>query len=88
MCYLVAARLQERNGILKMVATTDPNNATVLMASHLSEGQVRLWELPSFAERGHLNAIKDARAMAALPGRMIAVGDQHGTVKVWQWRTQ
>lgn len=49
--------------------------------------QVRLWELPTFAERGELSAVHDARALVAGgPAGLIVTGDKHGTVKVWKWK--
>ncbi len=48
---------------------------------------MRLWELPTFAERGELSAVHDARALVAGgPAGLIVTGDKHGTVKVWKWR--
>ncbi len=48
--------------------------------------QVRLWELPTFAERGELSAVHDARALVAGGPGLIVSGDKHGTVKMWKWK--
>ena len=44
---------------------------------------MRLWELPTFAERGELSAVHDARALTAGSALGLLVsGDKHGAVKV------
>jgi len=44
---------------------------------------VRLWELPTFAERGELSAVHDARALTAgSAAGLLVSGDKHGAVKV------
>ena len=61
----------------------DPSQKPVLMASHLVEDIVRLWELPTFAERGELSAVRDARALgAASAAGLLVSGDKFGVVKV------
>ena len=61
----------------------DPSQKPVLMASHLVENIVRLWELPTFAERGELSAVRDARALGAASATGLLVsGDKFGVVKV------
>ena len=48
---------------------------------------IRLWELPTFAERGALCDVNNARAMVGFPpGRLLISGDEHGRVKVWRWK--
>jgi hypothetical protein len=48
---------------------------------------IRLWELPSFVERGALCDVNNARAVAGFaPGRLLLSGDEHGRVKVWRWK--
>ena len=44
---------------------------------------MRLWELPTFAERGELSAVHDARALTAgSADGLLVSGDKHGAVKV------
>ncbi len=44
---------------------------------------MRLWELPTFAERGELSAVHDARALTAgSAAGLLVSGDKHGAVKV------
>ena len=46
---------------------------------------MRLWELPTFAERGELSAVHDARALTAgSAAGLLVSGDKHGAVKVRQ----
>ena len=73
--------------MLAIAGTLDPSQKPVLMASHLVEHNVRLWELPSFVERGALCDVNNARAVAGFaPGRLLLSGDEHGRVKVWRWK--
>ena len=65
----------------------DAAGRAVLMASYNGEGCIRLWELPTFAERGTLSDVNNARAMAGfVAGRLLVSGDEHGRVKVWRWK--
>ena len=74
-------------GILALGGTVDARGGALVAASHADYGQVRLCELPSFAEKGALGGVADARALAASPGGVVAVGDKRGNVKVWRWKT-
>lgn len=80
--------LQAENwgGVLSISGALDAAQKPLLMASYNDDGCVRLYDLPTFAERGHLPAMRDARALAAAPGDILAAGDNHGTVKLWRWR--
>ena len=69
-----------------MCGTSDSKQSAVVLASHMTENIVRMHGLPDFEDRGQLSAIKDARALAAIPGGLIVAGDAAGTVKTWQWR--
>ncbi|CAL8461859.1 g1390 [Coccomyxa elongata] len=73
-------------GVLSISGALDAAQKPLLMASYNDDGCVRLYDLPTFAERGHLPAMRDARALAAAPGDILAAGDNHGTVKLWRWR--
>ena len=74
-------------GVLALCGTVDARGGALVAASHVDAGQVRLWELPSFAEKGSLVGVADARALATSPGGVVAVGDKRGNVKVWRWKT-
>ena len=57
------------------------------MASYNGERCIRMWELPSFAARGTLGDVNNARAMAGSAGGQLAfTGDEDGRVKVWKWK--
>lgn len=72
-------------GILKMAGAVDSAQNPVLLTSHVGDSLVRLWELPTFADRGELRAA-DARALAAGLAGLIFTGDRGGTLKVWRWK--
>ena len=74
-------------GILALGGTVDASGGALVAASHADDGQVRLWELPSFAEKGSLGGVADARALAFSPGGLVIVGDKRGVAKVWRWKT-
>lgn len=72
--------------MLAICGGVDTGQRPLLLSSYNDDGCVRLWDLPSFAERGSLPAVKDARALAAVPGDILVAGDKHGAVKIWRWR--
>lgn len=74
-------------GVLAMCGTQDHKQQAVVLTSHSQENIIRIHGLPDFDDRGHLSALKDARALAAAPGGLIVAGDAAGTVKMWQWRS-
>ena len=74
-------------GILSLCGVADPAGKAVVMVSYNGESSIRLWELPSFAERGSLSDVNNVRAMAGFPaGRLMISGDERGVVKVWRWK--
>ena len=79
--------LQAYGSVLAMSGMQDGMQRSVLAASHNSENIARLWELPTFAERGHLNQMRDARALTSGPDGLIVSGDAIGVIKLWRWRT-
>ncbi|KAL3132561.1 hypothetical protein ABBQ32_009100 [Trebouxia sp. C0010 RCD-2024] len=81
-----AGQREEYGGVLAMCGTSDSKQSAVVLTSHSQENIIRMHGLPDFEDRGQLSAIKDARALAAVPGGLIVAGDAAGTVKTWQWR--
>ena len=74
-----------QGGILKMAGAVDNGQTPVLLTSHNGESAVRLWELPSFADRGQLRA-SDPRALAAGFAGLMFSGDTQGNLKAWRWK--
>ena len=72
--------------MLAIGGAIDQQTRSVLMASHNDDGCVRLFELPTFTDRGQLPGVKDARALANGPGGLLVSGDKFGLVKVWRWK--
>jgi WD40 repeat protein len=74
-------------GVLSLCGVADPAGKAVVMVSYNGESAIRLWELPSFAERGALSDVSNVRSMAGFPaGRLMISGDERGRVKVWRWK--
>lgn len=73
-------------GVLAMAGALDAKGTPVLLASHNEDRVIRLWELPTFAERGELSAVHDARTLVAGDPGVILTGDRHGTIKMWKWK--
>lgn len=69
--------------------TLPPNPANRLQFPPMKESPalviqdhtMRLWDLPTFTERGELTAVKDARAIASGGGLLVS-GDKYGAAKV------
>jgi hypothetical protein len=69
------------------MGSVDTANRPVLMVSHSDDNIVRLYDLPSFSDRGHLPNVVKGRALTAA-GRVLVSGDQKGIVKMWQWKAE
>jgi F-box/WD-40 domain protein 7 len=77
-------------GVLSLCGVADPEGKAVVMVSynHRGKSAIRLWELPSFADRGALADVNNVRAMAGFPaGKLMISGDEEGRVKVWRWKS-
>lgn len=72
--------------MLALAGGPDLQARPVLLTSHNDDGCVRLWDLPSFGERGRLPSVRDARALAAGPGGLLVSGDKFGNIKAWRWK--
>ncbi|GBG85049.1 hypothetical protein CBR_g39512 [Chara braunii] len=80
-----ATNTADREGALAMCGTMDTANRPVLLCSY-NDNTVRLYDLPSFTERGALFSKEEVRALAVGPGGLIFTGDSCGVVKVWRWK--
>ncbi|XP_045806478.1 zinc finger CCCH domain-containing protein 48-like [Trifolium pratense] len=72
------------NGIVALNAMTDAEDKTILFCS-CQDNSVRLYELPSFSERGRLFARQEVRSIEKGPGGLIFTGDATGLVTVSKW---
>ncbi|XP_045803820.1 zinc finger CCCH domain-containing protein 48-like isoform X1 [Trifolium pratense] len=72
------------NGIVALNAMTDAEDKTILFCS-CRDNSVRLYELPSFSERGRLFARQEVRSIEKGPGGLIFTGDGTGLVTVSKW---
>jgi hypothetical protein len=68
-----ASRLQSQQfgGVLAIAGALDSAQKPVLLASHNEDHVVRLWELPTFAERGELSAVSPLQPDAMEPRRCL-----------------
>ncbi|XP_058735039.1 zinc finger CCCH domain-containing protein 48-like [Vicia villosa] len=72
------------NGVVALSGMTDPENKPILFCS-TSDNSVRLYELPSFAERGRLFAKQEVGLIHTAPGGLFFTGDRTGLLTVWKW---
>lgn len=72
--------------VLMLSGTTDIEGKSVLLSSYSEDSVVRLWQLPDFSDRGHLNAIKSSVAVQCCQHYLFAGDYYSGNVKVWKWR--
>ncbi|CAI5518083.1 unnamed protein product [Closterium sp. Naga37s-1] len=75
---------REPDGALAMKVSTDLAGNQVLMVAY-SDNSVRLFDLPSFTERGALFTVQEVRSLCVGPSGLMFTGDSAGTVKVWRW---
>jgi WD40 repeat protein len=67
-----------------MCGCNDGAGKPVLLVSY-NDNIVRLYDLPTFSERGQLFSREEVRALQVGPGGLVFSGDSRGTVKVWRW---
>ncbi|WJX87155.1 hypothetical protein P8452_69374 [Trifolium repens] len=75
------------NGIVALNGMTDAEDNHILLCS-CRDNSVRLYELPSFSERGRLFARREVRSIEKGPGGLIFTGDGTGLVTVSKWSEQ
>ncbi|KAG0630698.1 hypothetical protein M758_1G197900 [Ceratodon purpureus] len=71
-------------GALKMCGSSDKAGKPVLLVSY-NDNSVRLYDLPTFTERGQLFSREEVRALQVGPNHLVFSGDSSGDVKVWSW---
>ncbi|KAJ3701839.1 hypothetical protein LUZ61_005544 [Rhynchospora tenuis] len=74
----------EEHGVLALCETSDATGQSVLSCS-VNDQTVRLYNLPSFLERGRIFAKKEVQALQTGPGGLFFTGDGTGDLKVWKW---
>ncbi|GLJ54865.1 hypothetical protein SUGI_1178220 [Cryptomeria japonica] len=77
----------EEHGILALCGMHDEQAKPVLLCS-CNDNSVRLYDLPSFSERGKIISKMEVRAFQVGPGGLFFTGDGMGELKVWKWATQ
>lgn len=75
---------KEENGALALTGMPDAQSKPVLVCS-LNDNTVRLYDLPSFSDRGRIFSKQEIRAIQTGPGGLFFTGDGTGELKVWQW---
>lgn len=64
----------------------DSEAKPVLLCS-CSDNTVRVYDLPSFSERGRISFKQAVRRIEIGPGGLLFTGDESGQVRVWKWLT-
>ncbi|KAF0933273.1 hypothetical protein E2562_017062 [Oryza meyeriana var. granulata] len=75
---------KEEHGALALSGMPDAQSKPVLLCS-LNDNTVRLYDLPSFIDRGRIFSKQEIRAIQVGPGGLFFTGDGTGELKVWQW---
>jgi WD40 repeat protein len=78
---MVSLHLQ---GALALSGMPDAQSKPVLLCS-LNDNTARLYDLPSFSDRGRIFSKQEIRAIQMGPGGLFFTGDGTGELKVWQW---
>jgi WD40 repeat protein len=75
------------NGVLALCGVADLEGKAVLMVSYNTEHCIKMFELPTFGDRGTLTHVNNPRAMACHPhAQLLFAGDETGKVKCWRWK--
>ncbi|KAA8539870.1 hypothetical protein F0562_026562 [Nyssa sinensis] len=74
----------EEHGLLTLCGMHDSEAKPVLLCS-CNDNSVRVYDLPSFSERGKIFAKQEVRSIQIGPGGLFFTGDGTGKVRVWQW---
>ncbi|KAK3431131.1 hypothetical protein EUGRSUZ_E02826 [Eucalyptus grandis] len=74
----------EDHGILALSGMSDGGGKPVLLCACI-DNTVRLYELPSFTERGKIFSRREIRTLQTAPGGLFFTGDAAGMLTVWNW---
>ncbi|KAF8028912.1 hypothetical protein BT93_E1556 [Corymbia citriodora subsp. variegata] len=80
----VAYTHHEDHGILALSGMNDASGKPILLCACL-DNTVRLYELPSFTERGKIFSRREVRTLQTAPGGLFFTGDAAGMLTVWKW---
>lgn len=75
---------QEEHGVLALCGMHDAEAKPVLLCS-CNDNSVRVYDLPSFSERGKIYSKEAIRCIEIGPGGLFFTGDESGQVRVWKW---
>ncbi|CAK9145779.1 unnamed protein product [Ilex paraguariensis] len=73
----------EDHGVLALCGIYDADAKPILLCS-CNDNAVRLYDLPTFIERGRIFAKREVRAIQIGPGGLFFTGDATGQVFVWK----
>ncbi|XP_072961667.1 zinc finger CCCH domain-containing protein 17-like [Typha angustifolia] len=76
----------EGHGVLTLCGMHDAQAKPVLLSS-CNDNTVRLYDLPSFSERGKIFSKEEVRSIQVGPGGLFFTGEGTGELKVWKWLT-
>ncbi|KAL5980922.1 hypothetical protein ACLOJK_028842 [Asimina triloba] len=82
----VTYRHNAEHGILFLCGTYDLQAKPVLMSA-FDDNSVRLYDLPSFIERGKVLSKDEIKSIQSGPDGLFFTGDAEGVLKVWKWCT-
>ncbi|KAM7491671.1 hypothetical protein LguiA_034592 [Lonicera macranthoides] len=74
----------EEHGVLTLCGMHDAEAKPVLLCS-CNDNSIRVYDLPSFSERGKLFSKQEVRSIQIGPGGLFFTGDETGEVRVWTW---
>ncbi|XP_061341186.1 zinc finger CCCH domain-containing protein 48-like isoform X2 [Gastrolobium bilobum] len=76
----------QENGVLALCGRIDAEAKPILYCS-CRDNSVRMYDLPSFSERGRLFSQKDVRSLQIGPDGvgLFFTGDETGLLTVWKW---
>ncbi|MED6152637.1 hypothetical protein PIB30_093910 [Stylosanthes scabra] len=80
----VAYTHAEENGVLGLYGMTDADAKPILFCS-CKDNSVRMYELPTFLERGRLFTRQEVRSFEIGPDGLFFTGDGTGLLNVWKW---
>ncbi|GMI93085.1 hypothetical protein like AT5G51980 [Hibiscus trionum] len=73
------------SGALKLCGMNDAENEAVLFCS-CNDNTVRLYELPSFVERGRIFSKREVKVIERGSENLFFTGDDNGSLTVWKWQ--